>query len=113
MPSALIVVTYILAVARITRLITHDVITEPIRSALLNRFDPSKRIHRLAVYALGDMQDDPSRTGCPWCVSVWVSAASAPFVVHWQHETATVAILLALAASHATGLIAEHSGRQS
>ena len=110
MPSALIIIMYALAVARITRLITHDVITEPIRSALLRRFDPQKRRHRLAVYALGDMNDNTD--GCPWCVSVWVSVASAPAAIYWQHNTITATILLALAASYATGIMAEHTGRR-
>lgn len=114
MPSALIIVMYALAVARITRLITHDVISEPIRTAIVRKFDPHKKMHRFAVYALGDIggNDDGDHTGCQWCVSVWVSAITAPIVTHWQHSTITSMVLLAIAASQVTGLIAEYTGRR-
>jgi|WetSurMetagenome_2_1015567.scaffolds.fasta_scaffold03559_8 hypothetical protein len=115
MPSALIICMYALAVARITRLITHDVISEPIRTAIIRKFDPIKRAHRFAVYALGDIggNGDGDHSGCPWCVSIWISVLTAPIVVHWQHSTITAAALLAMAASQVTGLISEYIGRRA
>ena len=55
-------VTDILAVSRITRLITEDEITRPIREAIVGR-KPEGQLAYLIT--------------CPLCVSVWVGAAVA------------------------------------
>lgn len=90
---------YTLAVARVTTLITHDQITLPIRQWLIDRFDPYKRVHRLAVYLLGE--PDGEATGCPWCVSIWVAFLMLPTSILWQYACMP---LIALAASQVTGM---------
>jgi hypothetical protein len=104
MPSALVLLLYALAVARLTTLITTDEISRPTRRHLVARFDPYKRLHRWIVYALGDAEDGTAN-GCPWCVSVWVAAATAPLI--WvAHQSPYVLVpTLALAASQVTGMI--------
>lgn len=74
MPGLLVTVTYALAIARLTGLITQDAITEGVRDRLL-----------------GWLDDRPATLGsfvsylitCPWCAGVWVSAVAAPLV--WWH----------------------------
>lgn len=86
----LIVVLTMLAVARATRLVNEDAIFDRQRTWLLAR-SPDKVGYLIT---------------CPWCVSIWVAAAGAPIVYFW-HCTWPVQIgLLALAASHVTGLLA-------
>lgn len=102
MPSAIVLVLYVLAVARITTLITHDEITAPTRRALIRRFDPDRRLHRLVVYLLGSPDDDA--IGCPWCVSVWVGLLSSPVIWFWPGSP-LIMVLIGLAASQITGMI--------
>lgn len=104
MPQALTVVLYVLAVARITTLVTLDEISRPVRKALVRRFDPSRRLHRWVVYLLGDAEDETAN-GCPWCVSVWVGLLSAPAVWVASDSPYVLVPVLGLAASQATGMI--------
>lgn len=59
-----------LAVARLTRLVTDDTITEPLRQRVAGRWPQAETFLR-----------------CPWCVSIWLAAgwaglsALAPSVV--------------------------------
>lgn len=81
MITSMIVATvalWALATARITGLITHDQITAPIRRAIVTRFDPTRRGHRALMYAIGGFDDQDH--GCPWCVGLWVTTATAPIV---------------------------------
>lgn len=109
MPSAVVLVLYALAVARTTTLITHDEITRPVREYLIARFDPYRRMHRMVVYLLG--APDGDATGCPWCVSIWVGATTAPIIYLWGTAPIVLVIVLALAASQTTGMIYAY-GRQ-
>jgi hypothetical protein len=109
MPPVIVLVTYALAVARVTTLITHDEITRPVREALIHRFNPIRRAHRLAVYLLGEPDGDTH--GCPWCVSIWVSAVTAPIVWGWGSSPLVLIPMLGLAVSQVTGMIYVH-GRQ-
>lgn len=108
MISATLLLVYALAVARVTRLITADRITETPRerfeAALWRRFAPHVPVHDrehaeppLAVYLLS----------CPWCVSVYVAAVAAPIVYWWGDSPWFVVPALALAFSHVTGLLAK------
>lgn len=103
MPPAIVLVLYVLAVARITTLITHDEITAPLRAWLVRRFDPTHRAHRLVAYLLGSPDDDA--TGCPWCVSIWVGLTYAPLVWFHPHNPWVIIPALGFAASQITGMI--------
>lgn len=109
MPDLLTLAVYIMAVARITTLITHDEISQPARRWLLRRFDPAHRTHRFAVYALGAPDDDAS--GCPWCVSVWIGLAGSPMLWFFPGNPMVMIVLIGLAASQTTGMIYVY-GRQ-
>lgn len=103
MPPAVVLILYALAVARTTTMITHDQITAPLRAWLIRRFNADHVTHRMAIYALG--QADADEVGCPWCVSVWISAATAAPVWYWHHNPAVVIPMIGLAASQATGML--------
>jgi hypothetical protein len=109
MPSSIVLALYALAVTRVTTLITHDEITRPVRARFIARFDPYRRLHRSVVYLLGEPDGDAR--GCPWCVSIWVGALTAPFVVAWSDTPIVLIIVLALAVSQITGMIYAY-GRQ-
>lgn len=89
--AALVLVVYVLAVARITRLINFDTIADGprVRLVQLVRGNPT------VVYFIT----------CPWCVGMWVCLATA-WVPMW-HAANPVAqyVALALAASHVIGLL--------
>jgi hypothetical protein len=71
-----------LATYRLTRLITVDVITEPLRSAVVSSAGVSTAgdTSRTAAQAVDEL-DDPPALGrlvtCRWCTGVWVAAAIA------------------------------------
>lgn len=97
MINALILVVLVLAVARVTRLVTTDQVTLPIRTWVVRKY--------------GEESNQAYFVFCPWCVSIWVSApmTAATFLVphgptwgQWVWH----GILTFLAVSHATGLIA-------
>lgn len=97
-PMELII--YSLAVTRLTTLVTHDQITLPAREKLISAFNPHRRWHRWIVYLLGEPDGDA--TGCPWCVSIWISAITCPALLYWHHAWLPAA---ALAASQISGMI--------
>ena len=106
MVTPLETIIYTLAVTRLTTLVTHDQITLPIRQKLISAFNPNKRWQRMVVYLLGE--PDGSATGCPWCVSIWIAALTAPALLYWQYAYLPMA---SLAASQVTGMIFKQ-GRQ-
>lgn len=108
-PSAVVLALYALAVTRVTTLITHDEITRPVRECFIARFDPASRTHRLLVYLLG--APDGEAVGCPWCMSIWVGAGTAPIIYWWGNTPVVSIFMLALAASQVTGMIYAY-GRQ-
>jgi len=103
MPSVVVLVVYALAVARVTTLITHDEVSRPARSRVLEWFNPNRRVHRALVYLLGPPDGDDQ--GCPWCVSIWVGAVTAPVVWWWGELPVVLVPVLALAVSQTTGMI--------
>ena len=103
MPPNTILILYMLAVVRLTTLVTHDQITRPVREWAIGRFDATRRIHRLLVYLLGE--PDGYAIGCPWCVSIWVGAVTAPMMWAWSNQPWMIIILLALAVSQTSGMI--------
>lgn len=82
----------ILAVARVTRLINSDRITQAPRNAVLRRLNPEG----LAAYLVV----------CPWCVSVYTGATGGAAWWAWGETRVFTAAVLALAASHVAGLLA-------
>lgn len=87
---AILVVVTVGAIARLTRLVTGDSITQPAR-AWINRH--AKRANRRAWTWFDDL------INCPWCVSIWISVPTA-VIVMWNHSNRLVfAALVALSAS--------------
>lgn len=88
-PVALIILA--LAVYRLTRLVTTDTITFPIRNKIWNRFPP-----------------ETSRFGylftCDWCTSIWVS--SLVVISYTIIPTATTLLALIPALSAVASIIA-------
>jgi hypothetical protein len=86
--------------ARVTRLISADKISEPVRAAAVRRWGPSSG----AGYLLH----------CRWCVSMYVAPVFAAAVLwlapelrgDWWAQTLTVGALLSLTYSHGTALLA-------
>ena len=102
--TALIIVVWFLAVMRVTRLINFDTIMDWLHTWVGGRFGP------------GSWQ--ASFLECPWCVGMWVAlyTAWAPLVfVPWQGWLRYVVLylLLALAASMVTGLLARFSSEET
>lgn len=83
---------YALALARLTKLVNDDVITDPLRARLARRFNST---HPTVVYFVE----------CPWCVSVWLGAATSPLIVEALNLPWYFIVLLTLAGSQLTGLI--------
>lgn len=88
-----------LAVARVTRLITTDVLFDGPRNWLTHR-------------ALKGNPEGPVRTAlayliiCSWCTSIYVGAAGAGAWYLWHGTVLYVVITAALAASYVTGFLA-------
>ena len=81
-----------LATFRVTRLIVQDYLTETPRKWLQAHL-PEKLSYLI---------------GCPWCASFYVGAAVALTLVAWPDNRAINGVLIALAFSTVTGLIATH-----
>lgn len=76
------------AVHRLTRLVTSDELTRPLRERLVDR-NPDGRLAYLA--------------GCPWCTSMWAGLAVA--AARRYAPRAWQPLAFALAASTVTGLV--------
>ena len=90
--TILMLVLYVIVVARITRFINFDVLFDRPRIGLARMFNSSPK----AVYFLT----------CPWCISVWVALACVPWPLFFADNRVLLALGLALAASHITGISA-------
>lgn len=90
----MIYILMMLAVARITRLVNEDTLTERPRSWLILRLNG----HENAQYLIT----------CPWCVSVYAGAGVAGVWVAVGSNPWFVGGLIALAASYVTGWLAEN-----
>lgn len=85
----LILVMFVLAVSRLTRLVTKDYITDPARIYVMKRFGVESHV----AYFLQ----------CPWCISIWISMLVAPFMILATDLPFWTFILAALAASQIVG----------
>ncbi len=86
--SALLALLTVLAAYRLTRLVTADSISLPLRIRLESR------------PFVGGL------VSCPWCLSVWLSPIVAGVAVCWPDNRAVWVVLLALSASAVTGMLA-------
>lgn len=92
--TALDVVLVALATYRLTRLVTADRITEPVRVWAEQR---GPRVGYLAT--------------CDWCLSVWLAPLPTVAAVLWGGSTVVLVGLVALSASALTGLLSMIEGR--
>lgn len=92
MPIWLLFTITIGAVVRLTRLVTADYITAPIRERLITRWgEDSKRSYLLT---------------CDWCASIWIAPFVATVAILWPTNRVVIIGLLALTASLVAGLLA-------
>lgn len=106
----LLVLLTVLAVARLTRLVTTDVVFQPFRAFVIrHRPAPEKPTNNIP----GDIppQDENPKEDwlvylvhCPWCSSIWISFPVAAVVYNWPCSWPVQIGLLALAASLVAGL---------
>lgn len=89
----LAVVLWVLALARLTRLVNADTLTDPLRIAVARRWGEDG----WASYFMT----------CPWCVSIWLGFATAWLPVVAFGLTWWTYPLLALAGSYVTGMLAQ------
>jgi len=82
----------VLAGHRLTRLVTEDVITAPVREKIFAKYPPTEDRWSYALT-------------CPWCASIWIGGGIALFRKFFPEVWNPVAEMLAI--SSATGLIAE------
>ncbi len=91
---ALLFLLAALATARLTRLVTADKIIEPLRARVEQRYgspEDSKFMYLIT---------------CDWCASFWIAVPVAVVTVLWGEYAVVQIVLLALAASQVTGMLA-------
>jgi hypothetical protein len=91
----------ILAVARVTRLITTDVVFDAPRNAVL----------RFLVRRGGEDSKLAYLLACTWCSSVYVGAAGAITYGVWGETMPYMVVVLALSASYVSGWLASVTDR--
>lgn len=113
---------YALAVARVTRLVAADKLTERPRSAVIRwayvRRYPACRTgtreeRNQALLLMLKTADQPLLAyliTCRWCLSIWVAAAATPLIAWHPASPWLFWPAFALAASHLTGLLAKLEG---
>jgi hypothetical protein len=94
MPAWLLVALTIGAVTRLTRLVTADYITKPIRDRLVDRWgEDAKRSYLIT---------------CDYCASMYVAFPVAFAVVWWPTNRGILIALIALTASLIAGILGKH-----
>lgn len=93
MPDILTFLLLVLAVARLTKLVTDDKIGLPLRQWVLKRS--------------GDNGWLTFGIHCPWCVGMWFAMGAAPLWYYFGHNPIFVIICVALALSYGVGLLAK------
>lgn len=93
MTAWLLVFLAIGATARLTRLVTADAITEPIRDRLIRRWGEDAKLSYLIT--------------CDYCASVYIAPWVAWVTIYWPDNRVVLIVLLALTASLASGLISK------
>lgn|SRR5574341_162977 len=94
----MILVLTVLAVARVTRLITTDKIFETPRNAVVRWLikESGRPVRDMTAYLIL----------CDWCSSVYVGAAAAGAYWAWGGTLPYMVICLVLSASYVTGFLA-------
>lgn len=87
-----------LATARLTRLLTRDVIFRDVRNRIIVAIP--QRLEPVAYLFT-----------CDWCMSVYAGAATAAGWYMWGEQRWFTAVLAALAFSHITGWLATREGK--
>lgn len=93
----MILVLTVLAVARVTRLVTTDVLLDAPRGWLTRRLSGWPSLQYLIH--------------CDWCASVYVAGAGAGAYAAWGETMPFMAVVLALGASYVTGFLASITER--
>lgn len=103
----MIFVLLALAVARVTRFVTSDVLSRPLRqwtvTKLLSRGDGPHRTSGFR-YELAYL------VTCDWCASIYVGAAFAGAWYAWGETMWLTAVCAALAASYVAGYLNTRAG---
>ena len=94
--SVLVVVLTIGIAARITRLLTTDQVSYPIRQRIVVRLGPDHWFSYLVT--------------CSWCLGLWVAAGVAAGAYFWAEQRWWLAVGLAASASSVTGLLSRLEG---
>ena len=103
------------AAARLTRLVTRDTITQPLRDwVLFNRAQRQARLRNEPIPAPTRPTAARARSWlhslltCDWCAGLWISAAVVTATALWRDTPAYWGTTSALTVSHAVGLLAAH-----
>jgi hypothetical protein len=107
MPALITFLAFALAVARVTRLVTEDALTEPVRARLLPRL--WRRYAPHIPPADWEVAEPPKLVylvTCPWCVSIYVAAVAAPLWYFLGSNPWVLVPAAGLSFSHLTGLLA-------
>ena len=83
--------------ARVTRLVTRDEITRPLREGVLRKLDDEKPGHVRLAYLME----------CGWCASVWVGALHVGGALLWLDSVWLWAALSVMALSQITGMLGD------
>ena len=117
--TLLVLAIYLLASARITRLINLDAVSDPLRLAVARRVEAARAAADEGEYSGGKpalVESFRRRQRrwhtayeflqCPWCVGFWVALAGAVVVVAVLQWSWWWVLPIALAVSHAIGVLA-------
>lgn len=94
--NAVMLALIVLATARLTRLVTTDVLTESPRMFLVARLVDRGPVRDKLAYLLV----------CDWCASVYIASAVSGAWWAWGETIWYTAVLAALSASYAAGFLA-------
>lgn len=116
--TILILVVYVLAVARITRLVNYDTVLDGARLFVARRagsaLAAAEEAEAADLWKVGEVHRNRQArwnlvlefVGCPWCVGMWVALAGAVPVVIVLGLSWWALVPVALACSYLVGLVA-------
>lgn len=96
----MIIILTLLAMARVTRLITTDTVFATPRNALVRWLLRDRDSHPVAYLIF-----------CDWCASMYVGAAAAGAYAAWGETMPFMVVILALSGSYAAGFLASVTER--
>ena len=92
-PAWLLILLALVATARLTRLVTADYVTRPVRRFIDRRW--------------GEESWQSYLSTCDWCASIHTGGIVATAITLWPENRVVIAALVALAGSYVTGLAAQ------